>query len=167
MLRRALNFFRRDRLEAEFREELEFHLSQTRGTLGNPGLVQDHMRDASTLVWLETLLQDLRYGVRQLSSAPVLVGVAVLSLALGIGANTAIFTLINAVMLQYLPVHDPARLVLFYDGINDGWYSGTSYLGDEFPIRHISPCRRTIVLLKNSAPSSRGRILPSAGFRSE
>ena len=132
MLRRLLNLFRRDRLEADLREELAFHRSHTRGSLGNVGLVQDRMRDASTFVWLEALLQDLRYGARQLGRAPVLVAVAVLSLALGIGANTAIFTLIDAVMLQYLPVHDPTRLVLFYDGINDGWYSGTSYLGDEF-----------------------------------
>src|SRR6185437_3881909 len=87
---------------------------------------QDRMRDWSTILWLETALKDICYGLRQLRKAPVLVCVAVLSLALGIGANTAIFTLINAVMMQYLPVKDPARLVLFYDGISTGTYNGSS-----------------------------------------
>jgi macrolide transport system ATP-binding/permease protein len=95
-------------------------------------LIQDQVRDASTIVWLETLVHDLQYGFRQLRKAPVLVAVAVLSLALGIGANTAIFTLINAVMLQSLPVRDPGRLVLFYDGISTGVYSGDSFPSDIF-----------------------------------
>src|SRR2546430_9086265 len=85
------------------------------------------MRDA-----LETTLQDIRYGFRQLRKAPVLVAAAVLSLALGIGANTAIFTLINAFLLQSLPVHDPASLVLFRDGISTGVYSGDELQTDEF-----------------------------------
>ena len=87
------------------------------------------MRDASTVVWLETCLQDIRYGFRQLLKSPVLLGVAVLSLALGIGTNTAIFTLVNAVMLQLLPVRDPAGLVLFNDGVSEGTSSG-DLLGD-------------------------------------
>ncbi len=81
---------------------------------------------------LETLWHDLRYGLRQLAKAPVLVTVAVLSLALGIGANTAIFTLISAVMLQLLPVHDPGHLVLFSDKIWSGTYSGNDYPDYEF-----------------------------------
>lgn len=85
-----------------------------------------------TIVWLETLLQDIRYGLRQLGKAPVLVAAAVVSLALGIGANTAIFTLVNAVMLQLLPVREPGRLVLFYDGISTGVYSGDSFDSNEF-----------------------------------
>ncbi|MGI9074660.1 MAG: ABC transporter permease [Bryobacteraceae bacterium] len=128
MLNKILNFFRPKRLEAEIQEELEFHRSRTGGSFGNMMLIQDQVRDASTILWLETLVQDVRYGLRQLRKAPVLVAVAVLSLALGIGANTAIFTLINAVMLQSLPVRDPGRLVLFYDGIDAGVYSG-----DDFP----------------------------------
>src|SRR5437588_4761744 len=59
-----------------------------------------------------TRLQDLRYAVRTLRKSPLFVSVALLSLALGIGANTAIFTLINQLILQYLPVRNPEELVL-------------------------------------------------------
>ena len=114
------------------REELEFHRSQTSGPFGNPSLIQDRMRDASTIRWLETTWQDLRYGIRQLGKAPVLMTVAVLSLALGIGANTAIFTLIDTVMFRSLPVRDPGRLVLFNDDISTGVYSGEDFSSNEF-----------------------------------
>jgi len=66
--------------------------------------------------WLEHFTQDLRYGVRTMLRSPGLTIVAVLSLALGIGANTAIFSLMDAVMLRALPVEQPGRLVLFGDG---------------------------------------------------
>ena len=124
ILRRFLNVFRPQRLEAEIRYEIEFHRTQSTGSFGNVTLVADRMRDASTIAWLETSLQDIRCGCRQLLKSPVLLAVAVLSLALGIGSNTAIFTLVNTVMLQRLPVRDPASLVLFSDGISEGVTSG-------------------------------------------
>jgi macrolide transport system ATP-binding/permease protein len=66
------------------------------------------------------LLRDVRYGIRQFGRSPVLAGIVVLSLALGIGANTAIFSLVNAVMLQQLPIKDPARLVVFQYAEREG-----------------------------------------------
>jgi hypothetical protein len=161
VLNKILNFFRPKRLEAEIEEELEFHRSRTSGSFGNMTLIRDQVRDASTILWLETLVQDLRYGIRQLRTAPVLVAVAVLSLALGIGANTAIFTLINAVMLQSLPVRDPGRLVLFYDGIDTGVYSGDDFPGNIFLIRRGNISKHIMTRLKAFAHFGKGPIVLS------
>src|ERR1700675_855504 len=62
--------------------------------------------------WLDTILRDLKYTFRMLARTPGFTAVAVLTLALGIGANTAIFTLLDQVLLRLLPVKDPKQLVL-------------------------------------------------------
>ena len=123
-------FLRRRQLDRDLELELQFHLSmreekrqseglaaaeartQARREFGNANSVKETCRELWTFTWLETLWQDLRYGVRTLRRGPAFTAVAVLSLALGIGANTAIFTLINAVMLKTLPVRNPENLLM-------------------------------------------------------
>lgn len=79
--------------------------------LGSAAAVKDHVRDAGWETSIESIWQDLRYGARSLRRAPAFAAIAVLLLATGVGANTAIFSLLNAVMLRPLPVHDPGQLV--------------------------------------------------------
>jgi hypothetical protein len=81
-------------------------------TFGNVTRVQEDAREVWSFVWLEQLWQDVRFGLRMLLKSPAFATVAVLTLAFGIGANTAIFSLIDAVMLRSLPVENPAQLVL-------------------------------------------------------
>jgi hypothetical protein len=71
-------------------------------------------------------LNDIRFGLRMLRRDPAFTAVAVLTLALGIGANTAIFTLFDAILLQSLPVREPARLVLFSDDRGEGTFTGST-----------------------------------------
>ena len=87
---------------------------------GNPTLLREHSYTAWGWSWLESLLQDILYGLRAMLRSPGITLVALLSLALGIGANTAIFSLMDAVMLRSLPVKDPQQLVLLGKGDASG-----------------------------------------------
>ncbi|MDR3717561.1 MAG: permease prefix domain 1-containing protein, partial [Bryobacteraceae bacterium] len=100
-----------DRLRGEGLSEAEAS-AQARREFGNVTRAQERFYESNRLfLAVENALRDLRYGVRVLSRSPVFSLVAILSLALGIGANVALFQIIDAVMLRSLPVPNPQELV--------------------------------------------------------
>jgi predicted permease len=97
---------------------------------GNPTAIKEKSHMTWGWQWLESFLQDINYGIRSMLRSPALTSVALLSLGLGIGANTAIFSFIDAVMLRALPVKDPSQLVL----LGEGEWNGIS---DDFALTQL------------------------------
>src|SRR5713226_6254518 len=129
---RAKALVKRKRLERDLEEELQFHLAMraeknralgigpndataaARRRFGNVTLVKEDCREMWTFTWLETLWLDVRYAARTLAKSLGFAAVVVFSLALGIGANTAVFSALNTLMLHALPYEHPETLATIW-----------------------------------------------------
>ncbi len=113
LLRKIAWLFNRERKEADLRDELAFHIAEEGAKdLGNITLVLEDTRAAWSWIWVEQFFQDLRYAARTMLNNKAFTMLATLSLALGIGANTAIYSFLDALLLRTLPVSDPQSLVV-------------------------------------------------------
>jgi predicted permease len=143
-------FFRRRRWDEERARELQAYLEietaenvargmsaeEARGAayrkLGNATLVREEIYRMNSLGFIETLWQDIRYGARMLRKAPGFTSVAVVTLALGIGANTAIFSMVDWLMFQQLPVQNPKDLTYLGFALGGPLHNDTQFSFPEY-----------------------------------
>lgn len=145
-LNRLANMIRPTRVSDEIEEELRYHVEARTAhniatgmspeearrdaarRLGNATVAREKSYEADIFLWLETVLQDLRYGVRSLRSNPGVTAVVVLSIALASGASTAVFSVVHTVLLRALPYQDPDRIVMLWgtDKVNNSIENNTS-----------------------------------------
>jgi predicted permease len=136
LCRRLLFYFGRGRFDRELDDEIDFHLEMkarakiqdgigpadariaAKQQFGNQTRLKERSREMWSFRWIDEAVKDLQYTLRMTRKSPVFASVVILSLALAIGANTAIFSLVDAVLLKQLPVKNPNQLVLF------GWSGG-------------------------------------------
>jgi predicted permease len=131
-LTRLVNVLRRGRVDAEIDEELQFHLEERTRESAAAGMAPDdarrdaqrrfggvlrareRTRDADVVVWFETIGQDVRYALRSFRHSPIVTAIIIASLALAIGASTAMFSIVHAVLLRAMPYADSDRIVMLW-----------------------------------------------------
>jgi len=195
LLSRLRALFRRSALDEEFNNEVAAHMSllaerfERQGMTANEaryaarrqfgGITQmrEELRESRGFPLFETILQDARYISRQLRKSPVFTASAVLTLALGIGANTAIFSLVDQLILRLLPIKNPQQVV---ELVGEGHYYGSNYghnmlsypmyedIRDRQPVFSLMMCRRaegfTIGLSSSRSEVASGELVSGNYF---
>lgn len=133
-------------LDAELRDHLERQIAENVAAgmtaeearyaalrmFGNPALVREQAHESWSWNWLELLLRDMRYGIRTLRRTPGFAAIAILVMALGIGANVALVTIVRSVLLKPLPFRDPDSLMRLYEQSSDGTFPYNQSSGGVF-----------------------------------
>jgi predicted permease len=150
LFKRLRNLWKKDALDQNLDDELRSHLDMraddsvasgmssndarydAQKRFGNATLMKERTRDMDLLAWLESVGQDIRFGARSLRKSPGFAAVAILTLALGIGANTAIFSIVNSVLLRPLSFRQPQQLYLIRE-IVPQWSKSYSSLAANIP----------------------------------
>jgi len=166
LLSRCLGFVRGSRLDQDLDDEVRSHIEfaveeniargmtapEARRTalreFGGVAQTKEDFRNQRGLPFVEVLVQDTRYALRQLRKSPGFTLTVVITLALGIGANTAIFTLVQGILLRSLPVNDPSRLYRIGDRNDCCYYNGFENDNGDFDLFSYDLYLR----LKDAAP---------------
>ncbi len=159
LLNRLRNLWRRPALERDFDEELRFHFdmrvernlrggmtreaaeTEARRHMGSTLRAREGMHDARVVPWVESIGRDVTYAFRSLVRQRAFTAVAVLTIALGIGANTAIYSVLQAVWIDAVPFPDPSRLVLV-QGYQRGWNAFAELRDASRSFTHLVPLQR-------------------------
>ncbi len=157
----CLRFFQRRRADAEVQSEIESYLEeeavenvargmtpdearrQARIKFGNPQKVRERLWRQNSFAAVESVWRDLKYATRTLMRAPGFTATAILVMALGIGANVALFTVVWSVLLKPLPFEDPDQILVIYENSND-----------QFPMNSVAPGMYAVWAKRNRSFSS-------------
>jgi len=188
-LARIWNTIRPERLDGDLDEELRHHRdlrardleksgmpeaaarAEASVRLGNVTLQKERTREMDIATRIETVVKDLRYAFRQFAHNPVFSIVAVLSLALGIGANTAIFSVLNAALLKSLPVRNPEELVMLtnpdHSGVSIGSASGEREILTYAEFEKLRDRSTTLDMCASESAANRWSVRIAGGSQEE